>query len=243
MSSFFGINSGFNFFGTSNASSGSSLFSDYAMIRNGTYKKLMRAYYGKPGSTSSSSDRTSKTEESAEAKQAKMNLKTLKTAADELKTSASGLKNSKAFIGKMNEETGEVEYDMEAIKKDVDSFVKSYNSTIKAAGNADSSSVLKKALWMISDVKSNAGLLEDVGITIGEDNTLSVNAEKFKEADISTLKTLFTGYGSVADKVMTKASEISRLSGAAINNASRSSYSSRGDYASVNTSSYYDKFF
>ena len=50
------------------------------------------------------------------------------------------------------------------------------------------------------------GLLNKVGITIGENNTLSLDEEKFKAANMSDLKALFSGSGSLADRVSQKAS-------------------------------------
>ncbi len=241
MSTYFGIHSNYNFFGTSNSSSGSSILSDYGLIRSGAYKKLMNAYYGKQNSSSSSAA-DSETEQAEN--QEKITLKTVKDSASELQSSALALKHTKLFEGTENEETGKTEYNKEEIKKLVSSFVEDYNATIEAAGNTDTKSVLRKTLWMINDVKTNDGLLEDTGITIGEDNKLTLNEEKFAKANMSTLKSLFTGAHSVADKVMSKASELGRLSGAAINATNGAvSYTSKGDYQSLTTSSLYDSFF
>ena len=111
MSTYFGINSNYNFFGTSssNSTSGSSLLSDYALIRTGAYKKLMNAYYG-----DSSSKVDSETEQAE--KQEKLTLKSVKSGADELYASAKALKNTNLFEGTINKETGEKEYNREEIR-------------------------------------------------------------------------------------------------------------------------------
>lgn len=238
MANYFGINSDYDFFGNAN---GSSLLSDYALIRNGAYKKLMNAYYGTGSSTSHSSIK----EETVEEKQEKLNLKSTKTAAEGLKTAAASLRNGKIFEPVKNKETGEMEINKKKMEESISAFVKSYNETIEATGEVDATSVLRKTLWMIDDVKANAGLLEDAGITIGQDNKLALNTEKLGEAKISTLKSLFSGSGSVADKIMKKASELGRLSDAAVNSVSKKgvSYTSKGDYESLNTSTIYDSFF
>lgn len=241
MATYFGINSDYDFFGNA---SGSSILSDYGLIRSGAYKKLMNAYYGKNKTTSDSSS-SSSVEETDEQKQEKLNLKSVKTAAQDLKSAAQSLKSGKVFEPVKNEETGAEEIDREAIKKQITAFTDSYNKTIEAAGNADTKSVLRKTVWMVNDVKASSKLLEDVGITIGEDNKLSIDEEKLGKAQISTLKTLFSGYGSLAGKVMTKASELGSLSDAAMNQVTKSasSYTSKGDYTSLSTSSIYDSFF
>ena len=173
MSTYFGINSNYNFFGTSSSTStsGSSLLSDYALIRTGAYKKLMNAYYG-----DSSSKVDSETEQAE--KQEKVTLKSVKSSAEGLYSSAQALKNTNLFEGTVNKETGEKEYNREEIKKLVSNFVEDYNKTIEAAGNADTTSVLRKTVFMIGDVNANAGLLEDAGISIGEDNKLKLDETK-----------------------------------------------------------------
>lgn len=242
MSTYFGISSNYNFFGTSssNSTSGSNLLSDYGLIRSGAYKKLMNAYYGNKSSSSNAVD--SETEQAE--KKEKLTLRSIKSGAEELYSSAQALKKTKLFEGTLNKETGETEYNREEIKKLVSSFVEDYNATIEAVGDADTTSVLRKTVFMIGDVKANDGLLEDVGISIGEDNKLKLDETKLSEANMSTLKSIFTGAHSVADKVMSKASEIGRLSGAAINRINGAvSYTSAGDYKNLSTSSIYESFF
>ena len=240
MATYFGINSNYDFFGNAQ---GSTLLSDYGLIRSGAYKKLMNAYYGRDNVSSDSSDSASDTEKTENLE--KINLKSIQSEAGNLKQATSKLRSGKVFEPVENKETGVKEIDKDAIKKQVKAFVDSYNKTIEAAGNADTKSVLRKTIWMINDVKANAGLLEDVGINIGTDNKLTLDESKLDEAKMSTMKTVFSGSGSVADKVMQKASELDRLSGAAMNTASKSrvSYTPAGDYTSFSTSSIYNSFF
>ena len=78
---------------------------------------------------------------------------------------------------------------------------------------------------MAGIVESNENILSKIGITIGKGNKLELDEEVLKKADISTLKTLFTGYNSFADKISMKANSIS-------NAAARSSgtYKNNGTY-------------
>ena len=66
-----------------------------------------------------------------------------------------------------------------------------------------------------------------VGITVGSGNKLELDEDALKSADISTLKTLFTGYNSYADKIMTKgnamATAAANAGGAYTNNGTYSS--------------------
>ena len=48
--------------------------------------------------------------------------------------------------------------------------------------------------------------LEKVGITIGEDNKLSIDEDKFKSADVSRIKSLFNDSPSFAKSIASQAS-------------------------------------
>ena len=58
---------------------------------------------------------------------------------------------------------------------------------------------------MTKTTKSTERLLERVGISVGADNKLELDEDAIKKADISTLKSVFTGYNSFASKVYDKA--------------------------------------
>ena len=179
---------------------------DYASIKNGSYKKLMKAYY--------------KQEEEEKAAAAggdsKTKLTSIKATADELKSSAEALQKEdlwqKKTFTKTNEETGEEttyeDYDWEAITNAVKKFTDAYNSMVEGAGNSDTKNILMNTSWMTKMTASNAKLLAKAGIEIGKDNKLSVDEEALKK-NISTTKFVFKGYNSFADKVATKAGGIS----------------------------------
>ena len=196
---------------------------DYAAIKNGSYKKLLKAYYAKQDA-----------EKSTISSDAMKNSSLVKSSADALKKSANALNNEalweKKQITKKDEKTGEEttveDYDWDAITKAVKSFVDDYNSLVKLAGNSDSKDVLRNAVWMTGMTESNDNLLSKAGITVGKGNQMELNEDILKKADISTLKTLFTGHNSLADKIATKANSISnaaaRTSGTYRNNGTYS---------------------
>ncbi len=183
---------------------------DYAAIKNGSYKKLLKAYYAKQDA-----------EKSAISSDAMKNSSLVKSSADALKKSANAL-NNEAFWEKKED------YDWDAITKAVKSFVDDYNSLVKLAGNSDSKDVLRNAVWMTGMTEANDNLLSKAGITVGKGNQMELNEDVLKKADISTLKTLFTGHNSLADKIATKANSIS-------NAAARTSgtYKSNGTYSNA----------
>lgn len=232
MTSDFGVNNNlFNsMFGTSAAGSstgGSSVLGDYAMIRSGSYKKLLKAYYSEDKSTQNSTDSTKETTEQKAEKNAIMGVK---TAAANLKDAAAALSGA------------EGEDRLEKAK----SFVKAYNDFLESTDNEDMNNekILQKTLWMIKDFKVNEGLLGKAGISIGTDNKLTLNEEKFKAADDSVLNTLFKGRNSLMGKVSSKTFDISNRATEAITKMNGGSvYTSKGDYTKLNTKTLYDELF
>jgi len=207
---------------------GSINLADYASIKNGSYKKLMKAYY--------------KQEEEEKAATAggdsKTKLTSIKATADELKSSAEALQKEdlwqKKTFTKTDEETGEEttyeDYDWEAITNAVKKFTDAYNSMVEGAGNSDTKNVLMNTSWMTKMTASNAKLLAKAGIEIGKDNKLSVDEEALKK-NLSTTKFVFKGYNSFADKVATKAGGISDSAARAAADMA-SAYDKHGAYTS-----------
>ena len=130
MANFFGMGgSMFGTSGTNNWMGGmSNLYADYNAIRNGSYRKLLKAYYGQDSSAKSRvQDVVSKKKTNAENKE----LTEAKADATELKDSASALSasGSKSLFNKKEiktkDENGKeittMGYDREAIEKAVTS--------------------------------------------------------------------------------------------------------------------------
>lgn len=202
--------------------SGGFSLTDYASIKNGSYGKLVKAYYAKQDA-----------EKAASSGDSVQKSTMMKTGADALKKSADALNNDELWekkkINKKDEKTGEEieveDYDWEAITKAVKSFVEDYNDVVEQAGNSNSKDVLRNAVWMTGITEANENMLSKIGITVGKGNKMELDEDMLKKADISSLKTLFTGHNSYANKVSMKASSLS-------NAAARSSgtYKSNGTY-------------
>lgn len=213
-----------NYMGTgssgSNSSSGlSSSLMDLQMIKSGTYKKALKAYYAKnPVKKSDDSDSKESIAESGKA-DSNANLSTLKSASQKLMDSATKLKNK-------NYSKVEKPEDM---LDDVKDFVSNYNSTLNATKNLNSYSILQTAVWMTGQTGTSAGVLGKMGISVNEDNTLSLDEEKFKKANVSTLKSVFSGNGSFAYRISQKASSLKTQSANQISvNSGKKTYSSSG---------------
>lgn len=239
MASYFGINGdGGNFFSnyfqTGGGSAGISL-GDYASIQNGTYKKLLTAYYEKTGKTSK--------DEVASDKESSIGKKTVNAAAD-----ASALSNAAAKLMKRgsasvfslkemevtDEKTGQKTkkkaYDRDAIHTAVKDFVDKYNALVDSGSELDNTNILRNTLNLTKMTKANAGILSDVGITIGDGSKLFLDKEKLSRASIKDLENIFQGNGSFGSQVVEKASSIAGA--AAVENAKASgTYSNTGSYS------------
>ena len=213
--------------GTVNA--GGNMLSDYASIKNGSYGKMMKAYCARQEAekASASGDTAQK-------------LTLMGSGADSLKKSAEALSDptlwEKKKITRKDEETGkeiEVEdYDWDAITKAVKSFIDDYNSVVEQAGNSDTKNVLRNAAWMTEMTNKTQKLLSKIGINIGKGNKLELDEDDLKKANINTLKSMFTGHGSFADKVSRKAGNISRAaSSAAAAARAKGIYTRNGNYS------------
>ena len=101
---------------------------------------------------------------------------------------------------KTGEETEVEDYDWDAITKKVKSFIDDYNDVVKEAGESNTKDVLRNASWMTGMTDKTSHLLSKIGITIGKGNKLELDEDELKKADISSLKTVFTGYNSFAGK-------------------------------------------
>jgi len=220
-------NMAYNYFNTGlsglfSSSSGSNSFmnysfiSDYTSIRNGSYGKLLKAYYNKEGSGSSS--KSNNASDKIFHKVADKSLTTIKGDVDALKTSANALVtkgNKSLFVEKditTTAENGDKSttkgYDTNAIMKAVKSFVSDYNRLLDSTSESDNSNILRKTLMMVQNTSSMSKSLEKVGITIGFDNKLSVDEDKLKSADITSVKNLFNGNSSFAYQTAQRAAMI-----------------------------------
>lgn len=229
----------FNSLGSSRSGSSSAtnlnFLSDYAAIKNGSYGKLMRAYYAESGSSRSVSSIVNNKKNTAISEDDTKTLAAMQSTTDALKESADALlEDGKDSVFK----TG----DTEKIYKAVEEFVNDYNSVLDASDNVNSTSVLGKVSRMVSGTAAFEKSLASVGITINEDNSLSVNKETFLNADMEKVQDLFNKSGSFGYSTSAQASFINY---AADNEASKANtYGANGSYTNnFNTGNIYSSWF
>ena len=166
------------FSGTSDSSSvgNTNMLSDYAAIKNGSYGKLMKAYYAK--------------------------------------------QDAEKLSGK-----GDTSQKLTLMKTSAD------NDGVKEAGESNTKDVLRNASWMTGMTDKNSNMLAKIGITIGKGNKLELDEDALKQADISSLKTVFTGYNSFVSKISQKATGISNAA-----NRASATYTNNGTYSKTDSS-------
>lgn len=234
-SMFFNTGSGNNGAAAGIFSGGSTAISDMALIKSGAYKKLLNSYYASQGIDKKGNSVSSSTNKTSTATDSTGKLQAASSDASSLVESLKELGNRSLYQGKTGED-GKTVYDTDKITSAVKDFVSSYNSYIDSTGNLDSTSLLSKTLDVVSTSKRNAGLLKDIGISIGSDNKLNLDEEKLKKADVSTINSLFAGSGSYGSNVSAKASATSRIaSSTAYTNKHASTYTFNGGYSMTNT--------
>ena len=203
MSDFFS----YDWFGTSSSSSSNNSsfginLADYASIKNGSYRKLVSSYYKKTqneeGISSSSSSGV---------KDSKQTLTSISDAASNVKDSISKVSS---LFKTQKDASGHsvVDYDEDEMYKALKDYVDNYNDLLDASGNAETTSLLRSATSLVSYTKTNRNALEAIGISVGSDNKLSIDEDKFKEASKARVQSLFQSTGGYAYQVDAKASNL-----------------------------------
>lgn len=227
------------FGGLSSGSSGGGMLginlSDYASIKNGSYGKLMSAYYGGKNSTVNEMVDSSISTSKDSAKE----LTEIQGAADDLKESADKLMETgreSLFATKdvtATDENGKTttvkEYDTGAIYDAMSEFVDNYNTMLKQGLGSNTDAIADKSNSLKTMTKLNEKMLGKIGISVGESGRLSLDEEEFKKSDMATVKSLFNGTGSYAYRVSAQASLIDF---AAVNEVGKSNtYNANGAFS------------
>lgn len=233
------------FGGTSGNNSMSNFLTDYAAIKNGSYYKLMKAYYGGNDKISNLVDRDSKSEK-ATAKEESKKLTRIQSDADALKEAAdalvtTGSKSVFKLVEKTDEEGNKYQdYDTDAIYKAVKKFVDSYNGLIDEADDTTSDTIEKAVKNLMTTTMSNSKLLSKIGISINKDSRLTLSEDVFKKADMNQVKSLFQGTNSYAYQVSARSSMVDY---AASREASKANtYNKNGSYSANYNYSFNDYF-
>lgn len=232
-------------------------YGDYASIRNGSYHKLLSSYFSsdsvksntasgstgwqKPGSEEKKtynywSYKKAFYGSTATSKDAASKLATVESDAEKLSSAADtlltqgnqSLFNQVTTTGKDgNKTTG---YQTDAIYNAVNSYADRYNALVKSAGDSNVMVIRSSAASMKDYTAQKEQELASIGITVDAGTKLmSVDKEKFKAADMNTVKKLFQGTNSYAYQVSEKALAIDKH--AQYEAAKASTYNRAGNYS------------
>lgn len=186
-----------SFFGTSpsNSSGSTNFLGDYYAVQNGSYYKLAKQFYSKAAEDTKNSEVDEKS------------IELVKSGAEEAINSLNKLMDDSLF--KKVETTDEdgnktYDYDKDKVLDKLKSFVDDYNSMVKDAGEMEGDNSLKAGVRLVDQMKVYKSALSQIGVSIESDNTLKIDEEAFKAADMTDVKSLFTGNVSMAKNIQTK---------------------------------------
>ncbi len=263
----------FSSLNTSSSSSSSTLydlmtsidFTELNSIRSGTYKMALDAYYSNTsssvsvsdGSVSFSEDASSSSSETylTEAETAELaqyqdiqeTSSTLSASADKLLSTSYGAVFEETNIITQDEDgvgTLTRGYDVDAIYDEISTFVSSYNELVTSASSTSSSSLNSQVSNMVDIMDSYASTLEGYGITMNEDNTLTIDEETFKASDMESVKDTFASSYSIGSRISDSATYVNNLATYEVNKSTSYGYSSSATYDDVFSSgNLYDSLF
>lgn len=193
--------------------------SDYASIKNGSYAKLMKTYYGTAQSSSASASKKSSSgnildkildekknpKVSKEAQEANANLT---TGLSSLKSSVAALQKDGTYTDTANGKSA-----ADKVVSAMKAFVSDYNNVVSAAKNSTLANKTAYVANMMNSTATNADKLAEIGVSINGNGTLELNEAKLKEAGVSKVQDLFS-----SDNIMSYGSMIAsrlRFAGAA----------------------------
>lgn len=192
--------------------------SDYASIKNGSYGKLMKAYYGAGQSSSVSAASTSSGAKSSTTNmldrilEEKRNPKVSKDTQEANAKLTSGLSNLNTSLSTLRKDstytdTANGKSAADKAVAAVKAYVSDYNDVVSAAKGSTLTSKTAYVANMMSSTAANADKLAEIGITVNSNGTISLDEGTLKKAGIDKVQELFsakdvTSYGSaVASRV------------------------------------------
>ncbi|MBR5115688.1 MAG: hypothetical protein IK096_01355 [Lachnospiraceae bacterium] len=210
-----------------------SLVSDYNTIKNGSYNKLVKAYYAKMGDDAKSTGKSSVASTDYPWSESQKPVTNKKEASKEYTKISDAATSMKSAVNVLSEDAKTDLFadsgsgvDRDKINSAVSDFVDSYNSLIKAAGSSSSSSVQSRAEMMMGTSVGYFNQLQRVGITVEESGKLTLDKDKLAAAGTDSIKSLFHGRNTYGDKVSSNAAFIE--SGAASAASNTQTYTANG---------------
>ena len=188
----------------------SNFLSQYASIKNGSYAKLLKAYYSAEksagattGTTSAKSSSGSVLDKILEEKRSPKVSKDVQEANANLTTGLSNLKASVSQLqsDKIYTDTANGQSASDKVVSAMKNYVSNYNSAVNAAKGSTLTSKTAYVANMMRSTAANADKLSEIGVTVNTDGTIELNEAQLKATDVSKVQELFSSedimsYGS-----------------------------------------------
>lgn len=186
--------SGYNF-GTTSGLAG--MLGDYNSIKSGSYSKLMKKYYSSVAGASSTKTSTKKTNVLDQILQERRNPTISKEASAANSKLSDSVNRMKSAIKTLQtdstyEDTAGGSSASTKVAASLKEYVDSYNAAISSSKKSTMNTVSSNLSVIQKATAEKAEEFEELGITINNDGTLSVNEEALKKADVSKVKELFS---------------------------------------------------
>ena len=195
---FWNYNSSNSLYGSNSSTNLYSLFSERAAIKNGTYKRLLKSYFGSMNSdttTSANRNRTSNNiiDKLLQEKMYPTVSKETQEANDKLTSGLSSLNSSVSALQKDStyEDTENGSTAVDKVVSAMKSYVNNYNDVVTASKGSTLANKTAYVANMMSTTSKYADQLSEIGVTLKQDGTLQLDETKLKNADLSKVQSLF----------------------------------------------------
>lgn len=187
-----------------NTSGLAGMLGDYSAIRSGSYGKLMKSYYGEQSSSISRASSSSKSknvlDEILEERRNPKESKEVSAANSKLWTSVSTFKNA---LGTLQGENTykDTENGLDArskVENALKSYVSAYNDAVTTAKKSTNINMTSNVAGAIEATKESIDALNELGITMNSNGTLSFDSKKFKTIELDTVKNAFDGNAALS---------------------------------------------
>ena len=172
--------------------------SDYKTVKNGSYGKLLKAYY-KPESTSDKSG------------------KTVSSAAQKINDDKKNASNVKNAVNDLSNSFDKIAKDLPK-EEDVKNFIDTYNKAVLTGKDSTNGSIRAMTSGMTSLVSRNSEEVNKMGAILNKDGTLKFDVDKFKKESTGEEKN--TMNTSFVDDMKKYIKKIEEKAEAEINNLS-----------------------
>lgn len=119
------------------------------------------------------------------------------TSASDLKTDSNALASDELYAKVKDADGNETNaYDIDKILSTAKSFVANYNGMFDAAESSSNSGVSANLSYIKQKTADNVVKLEQFGFSVDKNGRMKLDADKFKESDMSKVQSFFKDYGS-----------------------------------------------